>query len=125
MALRARAHSSVLSLGVTPHEIWCRRSQDRNNPMTMGAQVRTRRFGVYLRPATAADPDVPAGVVSWLRSRNEDGAKLVAVCSGAFILAATSLAAGRSERFARRAGRPIPGQCAKCESSLDRGRRLV
>jgi transcriptional regulator GlxA family with amidase domain len=71
------------------------------------------------------DPDVPAGVVSWLRSRHEDGAKLVAVCSGAFILAATSLAAGRSERFARRAGRPIPGQCAKCESSLDRGRRLV
>jgi transcriptional regulator GlxA family with amidase domain len=42
------------------------------------------------------DPDVPAGVVSWLRSRHEDGAKLVAVCSGAFILAATSLAAGRS-----------------------------
>jgi transcriptional regulator GlxA family with amidase domain len=42
------------------------------------------------------DPDVPAGVVSWLCSRHEDGAKLVAVCSGAFILAATSLAAGRS-----------------------------
>jgi transcriptional regulator GlxA family with amidase domain len=42
------------------------------------------------------DPDVPAGVVSWLRSRHEDGAKLVAVCSGAFILAATRLAAGRS-----------------------------
>jgi transcriptional regulator GlxA family with amidase domain len=34
------------------------------------------------------DPDVPAGVVSWLCSRHEDGAKLVAVCSGAFILAA-------------------------------------
>ena len=34
--------------------------------------------------------------MSWLRNLHEDGAKLVAVCSGAFILAATRLAAGRS-----------------------------
>jgi transcriptional regulator GlxA family with amidase domain len=42
------------------------------------------------------DPDIPAGVVSWLRSRYACGAKLVSVCSGAFILAATGLVAGRS-----------------------------
>ena len=42
------------------------------------------------------DPDVPAGVVSWLRSQHEGGAKLVAACSGAFILAETGLVAGRS-----------------------------
>jgi transcriptional regulator GlxA family with amidase domain len=42
------------------------------------------------------DPDIPAGVVSWLRSRHAEGAKLVSVCSGAFILAATGLVAGRS-----------------------------
>jgi transcriptional regulator GlxA family with amidase domain len=36
------------------------------------------------------DPDVPAGVVAWLRSRHERGAMLVSVCSGAFILAAPS-----------------------------------
>ena len=42
------------------------------------------------------DPEVPAGVVSWLRSRYGCGAKLVSVCSGAFILAATGLVAGRS-----------------------------
>jgi transcriptional regulator GlxA family with amidase domain len=42
------------------------------------------------------DPEVPAGVVSWLRSRSACGAKLVSVCSGAFILAETGLVAGRS-----------------------------
>jgi transcriptional regulator GlxA family with amidase domain len=42
------------------------------------------------------DPDIPAGVVSWLRSRHAEGTKLVSVCSGAFILAATGLVAGRS-----------------------------
>jgi transcriptional regulator GlxA family with amidase domain len=42
------------------------------------------------------DPDVPAGVVAWLRSRHERGAMLVSVCSGAFILAATGVAAGRA-----------------------------
>jgi len=41
------------------------------------------------------DPDVPAGVVSWLRGRYACGAKLVSVCSGAFILAETGLVAGR------------------------------
>jgi transcriptional regulator GlxA family with amidase domain len=42
------------------------------------------------------DPDVPVGVASWLRSRHAEGAKLVSVCSGAFILAETGLVAGRS-----------------------------
>ncbi len=42
------------------------------------------------------DPDIPAGVVSWLRSRHACGAKLVSVCSGAFILAATGLVARHS-----------------------------
>jgi transcriptional regulator GlxA family with amidase domain len=41
------------------------------------------------------NPDVPAGVVRWLRNRHAAGAMLVSVCSGAFILAATGLAAGR------------------------------
>jgi transcriptional regulator GlxA family with amidase domain len=42
------------------------------------------------------DPEVPTGVVSWLRSHYACGAKLVSVCSGAFILAETGLVAGRS-----------------------------
>jgi transcriptional regulator GlxA family with amidase domain len=42
------------------------------------------------------DPSVPVGVVSWLRSHHAGGTKLVSVCSGAFILAETGLAAGRS-----------------------------
>src|SRR5260370_35031273 len=41
------------------------------------------------------DLSVPAGVVSWLRSHHAGGAKLVSVCSGAFILAETGLVAGR------------------------------
>jgi transcriptional regulator GlxA family with amidase domain len=49
-------------------------------------------------PPTMVDlpnPSVPAGVVAWLRSRHAGGAKLVAVCSGAFLLAETGLVAGR------------------------------
>jgi transcriptional regulator GlxA family with amidase domain len=42
------------------------------------------------------DPNVPVGVASWLRSQHTAGAKLVSVCSGAFILAETGLVAGRS-----------------------------
>ena len=42
------------------------------------------------------DPDVPADVAPWLRRQHDRGAKLVSVCSGAFILAETGLVAGRS-----------------------------
>jgi transcriptional regulator GlxA family with amidase domain len=42
------------------------------------------------------DPDIPAGVVSWLRSHYAGGTKLASVCSGAFILAETGLVAGRT-----------------------------
>jgi transcriptional regulator GlxA family with amidase domain len=42
------------------------------------------------------DPDVPAGVVSWVRNRHATGATLVALCSGAFILAETGLVDGQS-----------------------------
>src|SRR6476659_3108661 len=48
-------------------------------------------------PPTMVDlpnPSVPAGVVAWLRSRCAGGAKLVAVCSGAFVLAETGRVAG-------------------------------
>jgi transcriptional regulator GlxA family with amidase domain len=42
------------------------------------------------------DPDVPAGVVSWVRNRHDAGAKLVSLCSGAFILAETGLVDGKA-----------------------------
>jgi transcriptional regulator GlxA family with amidase domain len=42
------------------------------------------------------DPDVPAGVVSWVRNRHAAGATLVSLCSGAFILAETGLVDGLS-----------------------------
>ena len=42
------------------------------------------------------DPEVPAGVVSWLRNRHAAGATLVSLCTGAFILAETGLVDGRS-----------------------------
>src|SRR5262245_29585504 len=42
------------------------------------------------------DPDVPTGVAPWLRRQHDRGAKLVSVCSGAFILAETGLVSGRS-----------------------------
>jgi transcriptional regulator GlxA family with amidase domain len=42
------------------------------------------------------DPDIPVGVVPWLRGRHAAGVTLVSVCSGAFILAKTGLVDGRS-----------------------------
>lgn len=42
------------------------------------------------------DPDVPAGAVSWVRARHASSAKIVSICSGAFILAETGLLSGRS-----------------------------
>ena len=42
------------------------------------------------------DPDIPAGVVSWVRNRYAAGTTLVSLCSGTFILAATGLVDGRS-----------------------------
>ena len=42
------------------------------------------------------DPDVPAGVVTWLRNRYAAGTALVSLCSGAFILAETGLVDGRA-----------------------------
>jgi len=41
------------------------------------------------------DPLVPAGAVSWLRKHHSGGAKLVSICSGAFLLAETGVVAGR------------------------------
>jgi transcriptional regulator GlxA family with amidase domain len=41
------------------------------------------------------DPDIPAGVVSWVRNRHAAGATLVGLCSGAFILAETGLVDGQ------------------------------
>jgi transcriptional regulator GlxA family with amidase domain len=41
------------------------------------------------------DPDIPAGVVSWVRNRHAAGTTLVSLCSGTFILAETGLADGQ------------------------------
>src|SRR5258706_12073698 len=57
------------------------------------------RPGILIIPPTMVnlpDPDIPAGIVSWLRDKHSAGAILVSVCSGAFILAKTGLADGRS-----------------------------
>src|ERR1700724_3238041 len=42
------------------------------------------------------DPNVPVGVVSWVRNRHAAGSTLVSLCSGAFILAETGLVDGKS-----------------------------
>jgi transcriptional regulator GlxA family with amidase domain len=42
------------------------------------------------------DPDIPGGVVSWVRRRHAAGTTLISLCSGAFILAATGLVDGQA-----------------------------
>jgi transcriptional regulator GlxA family with amidase domain len=59
----------------------------------------SRRPRTLIIPPTMLDlpnPDVPAGVVTWVRNRHADGATLVSLCSGAFILAETGLVDGKS-----------------------------
>jgi transcriptional regulator GlxA family with amidase domain len=61
-----------------------------------GAKLRP---GILIIPPTMVnllDPDIPPGVVSWLRDKYAAGAILVSVCSGAFILAKTGLVDGRA-----------------------------
>jgi transcriptional regulator GlxA family with amidase domain len=69
------------------------------------------------------NPDVPAGVVSWLRSRYACGAKLVSVCSGAFILAATGLVAGRSVSTHRICAEALAKRFA--EITVDTNQRII
>jgi transcriptional regulator GlxA family with amidase domain len=47
-------------------------------------------------PDPDVPPDIPAGVVSWVRNRHAAGSTLVSLCSGAFILAETGLVDGQS-----------------------------
>jgi transcriptional regulator GlxA family with amidase domain len=49
-------------------------------------------------PPTLVDPnpDVPAGVVTWVRNLHAAGSTLVSLCTGVFILAQTGLVDGRS-----------------------------
>ena len=69
------------------------------------------------------DPDIPAGVVSWLRSRHAEGAKLVSVCSGAFILAETGLVAGRSVSTHRICSEALAKRFP--EIAVDANRRII
>jgi len=62
-------------------------------------QAGTARPTILVIPPTMVklpDPNIPSGVVSWLRERYAAGVTLVSVCSGAFILAETGLADGRA-----------------------------
>jgi transcriptional regulator GlxA family with amidase domain len=61
-----------------------------------GGKPRPRILVIPPTMVNLPDPDVPPGVVSWIRDRHSDGATLVSVCSGAFILAKTGLADGRA-----------------------------
>jgi transcriptional regulator GlxA family with amidase domain len=54
---------------------------------------------ILIVPPTMVDspnPEAPAGVASWLRNCHSAGAKLVSICSGAFLLAEAGVVAGRS-----------------------------
>jgi transcriptional regulator GlxA family with amidase domain len=51
---------------------------------------------LIIPPMVDINPSVPTGVTAWLRGRHADGAELVSVCSGAFMLAETGLVARRS-----------------------------
>jgi transcriptional regulator GlxA family with amidase domain len=62
----------------------------------LGGSAKPRTLIIPPTMVNLPDPDVPAGVVSWVRNRHAAGATLVALCSGVFILAETGLVDGQS-----------------------------
>ncbi len=61
-----------------------------------GGKPRPRILIIPPTMVNLPDPDIPGGVVSWLRDRHAADATLLSVCSGAFILAKTGLVDGRA-----------------------------
>lgn len=78
--------------------------------------------GTLIIPPTVVhpDPDIPAGVVSWVRSRHAAGAMLVSVCSGTFILAATGLVDGQSVATHQVCARALASRFPKIVVDTDR-----
>jgi transcriptional regulator GlxA family with amidase domain len=73
-------------------------------------------------PPTMVDPDpeIPAGVVSWVHRRHGAGATLVSLCSGAFILAATGLLDGQSVAAPPICAKPLARRFPKIVVATDR-----
>jgi transcriptional regulator GlxA family with amidase domain len=79
---------------------------------------------VLFIPATLSpNPCVPSGLASWLRKQHSRGAKLVSVCSGAYILAETGLVNGRSISTHSFFAGPLASRYP--EISIDIGRRII
>jgi transcriptional regulator GlxA family with amidase domain len=66
------------------------------------------------------DPDIPTGVVSWVRNRHAAGTMLVSLCSGTFILAATGLMDGQSVATHQICAQPLARRFPKIVVDTDR-----
>jgi transcriptional regulator GlxA family with amidase domain len=69
------------------------------------------------------DPDIPAGVVSWVRNRHAAGATLVSLCSGTFILAKTGLVDGQSVATHQMCAKPLAKRFPKIV--VETNRRII
>jgi transcriptional regulator GlxA family with amidase domain len=69
------------------------------------------------------DPEVPAGVVSWVRNRHAAGTTLVSLCSGAFILGATGLVDGQSVATHQICAEALASRFPKI--AVDTNRRII
>ena len=69
------------------------------------------------------NPDIPAGVVSWVRNRHAAGATLVSLCSGTFILAETGLVDGQSVATPQICARALAKRFPKIV--VDTNRRII
>jgi len=128
----ARGLIPVSCRAVPAHEIWCRRSKDRSNAMTMDAQVRSQRFGVYLQPAHlrtniefGVDPAIEADGArhaSFDRRRVSlrwfSGTLLTGLSGAALIGSAIYAALGHQTYFAEA---PAPSHSQRTDITLDFG----
>ena len=69
------------------------------------------------------NPDVPAGVVAWVRNRHAADATLVSLCSGTFILAETGLVDGQSVATHQICARALAKRFPKIV--VDTNRRII
>jgi transcriptional regulator GlxA family with amidase domain len=69
------------------------------------------------------DPEIPAGVVTWVRERHAAGATVISLCSGAFILAETGLVDGKSIATHQICAEPLAKRFPKIV--VDTNRRII
>ena len=101
IAARLAIHQQEAALSPLRVTHWQSASRDDANPLCVydsnpDGQAQPSFLIIPPTMVDLPDPNIPGGVVSWVRERHAAGATIVSICSGAFILGETGLVTGRT-----------------------------